>query len=92
MLTRTGTCTIPRRHPARLWWLLNQPIYPTETMAVVERGKPCGNKHVAAPSKQQSSNNQPFICFNHCHWRKEAWECANSKNCKFEGNGKARGH
>ena len=71
----------------------------TDTVAAVpagkpssKRGKPLGNNHVAAPSKQQSSNNQPFICFNHCHWRKEAWECAYPKHGKFEGNGKAGGH
>ena len=71
----------------------------TDTVAAVpdckpssKRGKPRGNRHIAAPSKQQPSNNQPFICFNHCHWGKEAWECANPKYCKFGGNGKAGGH
>ena len=41
-----------------------------------------------AASKQSST---PFICYNHCQWVKEAWECANPKHCQFLGNSKARG-
>ena len=53
-----------------------------------KRGKPCSSKHTSPPNKQLPSNSQPYICFNHCHWGKEAWECANPKHCRFEGNGK----
>ena len=55
-------------------------------------GKPRGGKHAAWPNKQLPSNSQPFICFNHFPWSKEAWECTNPKHCRFEGNGKAGEH
>ena len=47
------------------------------------------------PSVPPMASKQPatqFICFNHCRWGKEAWECGNPKHGKFEGNGKAGGH
>lgn len=34
---------------------------------------------------------QPWICFNHTRWGEKTWECQDSKNCTFLGNGKAGG-
>ena len=46
----------------------------------------------SVPPVATKQSSTPFICFNHCRWGKEAWECANPKHCKFVGNGKAGGH
>ena len=66
-------------------------------VAAVPLGKG-GNKKKkpqGRPCVPPAANKQPatqFICFNHCRWGKEAWECGNPKHCKFEGNGRAGGH